>query len=79
MDDLDERDIETVAFVERGGSKTFYRFDDADWKGVHTTRIPEAEFGHERTFAWAEVARMVRNLTMRIYGLDQEEVETLTE
>lgn len=69
--------LETIAIVERDGLTAAYRIEDFAHWGLTMTRLPEDELGHEEEWNWSEAARMIRNHTMRIYGMEPEVVKDL--
>lgn len=67
----------TVVILDSEDMDVKYILDGADYQGLHVIRIIDGEPNHSEILSWTESARMIRNHTMRIYGMQEEEVEDI--
>lgn len=67
----------TVVILERDGMTACYVLDTVDSMGFHLTRYVDGEPSHQESLTWNEAGRMIRNSTMRVYDMTDEEVANL--
>lgn len=74
---MTDTDIQSILVIKRDDEERYYRIDDHGFEGLHTTRVPESEYGFNRVWTWKRFATVVAAGYGNVHGLDPREVEAL--